>query len=133
MIKVLYNSETIGTFTELTATFRCGYSLEDLFEGEPQLAFVLEKGVLNAEAIWLLMTNQELKSGRFTIQFTLEGKDYSINKATFDSMTAVENVGGGILLLGRQAPFSRIEGVGKLANFKDFPIEFIKHGFTIND
>ena len=133
MLKVLYNSETIGTFTKLTATFRCGYSLEDLFEGEPQLAFVLEKGVLNAEAIIKLMTNCEFKSTRFTIQFTLKNKDYYINRATFDSIAAVENVGAGILLLDKQTPYLRIEGVGELADIKDFPIEFIKNGVTIDD
>lgn len=134
MIEILYNSELIGKFNKLTAIFRCGLTIEDILSNEEvQLAFVLKEGYLDAKAIGGLLEKIKDRCPRFTIKFTLKDKDYFINRTAFDSMTSLKDVDGGILLLGRQALYSRIEGVGELANPKEFPVEFIKNGFTIDE
>lgn len=124
-IEVLHNSKVVGIFNKLTATFKCGYSLKELLEKESQLAFVLEEGYLKSYIGKLFTKESTIKCPRFTIKFTLEGKDYCINKGALDSMDFIKTYKEVNL-------YKKIEGVGELVNPKEFPIKFIKNRFTVN-
>lgn len=126
MIKVIYNSEVVGTFSKLTLVFRYYYKkLDKVFnEEEVQVAFLLEEGILNTEILHQLTKGTALSSPRYTIKFTLKDKDYFINRGAFDCIQS------GVTFKNLSS-YKRIEGVGELVNPKEFPIHLLDRNVLV--